>query len=53
MTNGLNAGHLLQIPERSKLKQRRPERSIDYRVNLEDVVTIVFGFILFGFLGTL
>ena len=51
--NILNAGNFLLIPERFDLKQRPLERSIGYKINVEDVVINILGFIPFGFLGVL
>ena len=51
--NVLNDGNFLQIPERFDLKERPLGRSISYKVNREDVVINVLGFIPFGFLGAL
>jgi hypothetical protein len=47
--NILNAGNFLLIPERFDLKQRPLERSIGYKINVEDVVINILGFIPFGF----
>ena len=49
--NILNNGNFLLIPERFDLKQRPLERSIGYKINVEDVVINVLGFIPLGFLG--
>ena len=51
--NILNDGNYLLIPERFDLVQRPLERSIGYKINVEDVVINILGFIPFGFLGVL
>ena len=51
--NILNDGNVLLIPERFDLKQRPFERSIGYKINVEDVIINIVGFIPFGFLGVL
>ena len=51
--NILNDGNFLLIPERFDLKQRPLEPSIGHKVNVEDVVINVLGFIPFGFLDVL
>ena len=51
--NILGDGNYLLIPERFDLKQRPLERSIGYKINVEDVVINVLGFIPLGFLGVL
>jgi len=49
----LGDGNYLLIPERFDLVQRPLERSTGYKINVEDVVINILGFIPFGFLGVL
>ena len=49
----LGDGNYLLIPERFDLVQRPLERSIGYKINVEDVFINILGFIPFGFLGVL